>query len=237
MIFLCFSVKDRALINDFYHFISNFGLDIWYDRRNIYLGDNRKDVNIKNGAENSQVNYAIVFYSENFRNGNICLEEFQILVERYIKKEIFIFPIFISNVPEKIDEPFRICKELVFKKIDNQSDFPALSLHIIAKITTDEICNFKYKSIKELELYFDDKKSLYYKMIIEYQNIRKTNYNMRMASLFFLYITIAHSYNINFFHYKTMNFIYHQNCLNILIDEKRELQIMENIIIYELSLL
>lgn len=47
MVFLCFSVKDRLpLVNDFYHFLSNFGLEVWYDRKNIYLGDNRREKNI-----------------------------------------------------------------------------------------------------------------------------------------------------------------------------------------------
>lgn len=60
MIFLCFSVKDRIpLINDFFHFLSNFGLDVWYDRRNIYLGDNRREKNITYGAENPNVNYMV----------------------------------------------------------------------------------------------------------------------------------------------------------------------------------
>lgn len=238
MIFFCFSVKDRLpLINDFYHFLSNFGLDIWYDRRNIYIGDNRIDSNIKNGAENQNVKYAIIFYSDNFKNGNICLEEFEILVNRYKNGEIFIFPVFLSKVPKHIDKKFEICKTLVFKQINNQYDFSALSLHIIAKITSDEIKYLKYKSIKDIELYHKNKKNIYYKLIVEYQNIKKTNYNMRIAFLFSLYMITTESNNINYFHYKTMNYIYHQNCLDILTDEKRELQVMENIIIYEFALL
>ena len=102
MVFLCFSVKDRLpLVNDFYHFLSNFGLEVWYDRKNIYLGDNRREKNIELGAENQNVNYAVIFYSDNFKNGNICLEEFEILVNRYNKDEVFLFPVFISNSASK----------------------------------------------------------------------------------------------------------------------------------------
>lgn len=238
LIFLCFSVKDRIpLINDFYHFLSNFGLDIWYDRRNIYLGDNRREKNISYGAENPDVDYAVVFYSNNFKSGNICLEEFDILVERYYKGEVFLFPVFLSEVPQKIDQKFQLCKTLVYKHIHDQSDFNALALHIIAKITSDEICNTKFKSIRDIELNYGDKTSIYYKLVTEYQNIKKTNYNMRIASLYSLYLIVSHTHNLNFFHNKTMNFIYHQNCLDILINEKRELQIMENIICYTLSVL
>ena len=238
MVFLCFSVKDRVpLINDFYHFLSSFGLDIWYDRRNIYLGDNRKDENIKRGADNIAVNYAVVFYSNNFKNGNICLEEFEVLVNRYKKGEVFLFPVFISNVPEVLDDRFEICKTLVYKQINNQSDFNSLALHIISKITSDEIKNKKYHSIKDIELNYDDKTQLIYKLIIEYQNIKKTNYNMRIASLFFLYLVVSNMCSHNYFHDRTMSFIFHYNCLDILIDEKRELQIMENIVTYTFSVL
>ena len=237
MIFLCFAVKDRIpLINDFYHFFSGFGLDVWYDRRNIYLGDHRWNTNIKNGANNPNVNYAIIFYSDNFANGNICLDEFEILVDRYKKGEVFLFPVFICDVPENIDNKFEICKTLVYKQIHNTSDFMALSLHIIAKITSDEIEELKYNSINDIEIHFDNKKSLIYRLILEYQSIKTTNYNMRIAFLYSIYMVLSDlTSQINYFHHKTMNFIYHQNCLNVLIDEKRELQIMENIIIYEFA--
>lgn len=235
MIFLCFSVKDRfPLVNDFYHFLSNFGIDIWYDRKNIYLGDNRENINIKNGAKNKAVNYAVIFYSNHFKDGNICLNEYEILVNRYKKNEIFLFPVFINHIPNKIDEPFNILKKLVYKEIQSQNDFLSLSLHIIGKITSDELCNTKYHTIKEIDIYKND---LYTKLLVEYQNIDGTNYNMRIAFLYSLYVVLSYKNNVSYFHYKTMNFIYHQNCLSMLIDEKRELQIMENIIIYEFSAL
>lgn len=238
MIFLCFSVKDRLpLINDFYHYLSNFGLDVWYDRSNIFLGDHRWGTNIKKGAENEQVKYAVVFYSENFKNGNICLEEFDILVNRYKKGDIAIFPVFLSDVPEYLEDRFELCKTLVYKQIHSQADFMALSLHILAKITADELTTSKYKNINDIELFFSNKDSSLYKLIIEYKNIKTTNYNMRIAFLFALFLELCNYSKPNYYHYKTMSFIYHQNCLDILIDEKRELQIMESIIAYYFSLL
>lgn len=236
MLFLCFAVKDRIpLINDFYHFLANFGVEMWYDRSNIYLGDNRREENIKHGAENPNVNYAVIFYSENFKNGNICLEEFEILVKRYYKGEVFLFPVFISEVPQNIEKKFQLCKTLVYKQIYDQSGFGALALHIIAKMTSDEIRQTKFKSIQDIEINYSNKTSIYYGLIIEYQNIEKTNYNMRIAFLYALYLIATDKRNKNLFHHKTMNYIYHQNCLGILVDEKRELQIMENIVCYTLS--
>lgn len=237
MIFLCFAVKDRnPLINDFYHFLSNFGLNIWYDRRNIYLGDDRVKENISHGAADPSVKYAIIFYSNNFATGNICLEEYEILLKRYKKKEIFLFPVFLGNVPDKLDKKFKICKTLVYKQVRHQGHFPALCMHVIAKITSDEISSLEYQTIGDMESHYMRENCLPYQLIVEYQNIEKTNYNMRISFLFSLYMVMTYQNTNNSFHYKTMNYIYHQNCMSILVDEKRELQIMENIIIYEFHL-
>lgn len=223
------------MINDFFHFLTNFGVDIWYDRRNIFLGDNRIEANIDNGVANPNVNYAIIFYSENFIHGNICLEEFDILVNRYYNKEVFLFPVFITKVPQHINEKYRICKDLVYTQIKDQSDFHPLVLHVFSKITSDHISGSRFKCIRDIEENYDDKSDLYYKLIVEYQCIRKTNYNMRIAALYSLFVIMAQNMTINFFYRKTMNYIFHQNCLYLLKDEKRELQIMENIICYLFS--
>ena len=65
MIFFCFAVRDRLpLVNDFFQYLGNFGLNIWYDRRNIYLGDHRYKTNIEMGAANKSIKYAIVILAK-----------------------------------------------------------------------------------------------------------------------------------------------------------------------------
>ena len=160
-------------------------------------------------------------------------QEYKILEERYFKKEVFLFPVFITKVPSLIGNEFSLCKKLVFKEMRSHNEFQPLCLHIIAKITYDEICEKGLYNIHDIVTHFYQPSCLYYQLILEYENIDKNNYNMRISFLYALYKCITHNRNNNFFHLKTMNFIFHQNCLNILIDEKRELQIMENIIVYE----
>ena len=140
MIFFCFAVQDRLpIINDFYHFLQNFGLNIWYDRRNIFFGDHRYQTNMQQGAANPQIRYAVVFYSQRFPKGNICLEEFRILEERYSKKELHIFPVFLGDVPDTIPDAFNLCKKLVYKILSGPKDFYRVALHILAKITSDQL--------------------------------------------------------------------------------------------------
>ncbi|MDE6474752.1 MAG: toll/interleukin-1 receptor domain-containing protein [Clostridia bacterium] len=234
MIFLCFSVQDRIpLINNFVHYLENFGLVTWYDRKNIFWGDDRQYVNIEQGASNADVNYAIVFYSENFKNGNICLEEYRILVERYYNNEVHIFPVFIGKIPNNLDEKFTLLKKLVYKEISSEDDFFKLALHIVAKISNDRLSDSSIKTIREL-LDSLNSDNLLFELLNEYENISKENYHMRISMLFSIFKAITYCKNSDYFHKKTMNFIFYSNCYNVrIIEEKREIQIMENIVIAE----
>lgn len=234
MIFLCFSVLDRLpLINNFDQFLGNFGIETWYDRRNIFLGDDRQLANISQGARNVDVDYAVVFYSDNFKNGNICLEEFDVLVERYKRNEIHLFPVFIGNVPQNLDERFALCKTLVYKEIHSEDDFLRLSLHIVAKMTEDKLRHSQIKTLQEYMVVCDPE-TLIYDLLRDYENIDKKNIFMRIGVLFNIFKTITFHKPCEYFHKKTMNFLFYSNCYkNISFEEKRELQIMENIMVSE----
>lgn len=233
MIFFCFAVQDRLpIINDFYHFLQNFGLNIWYDRRNIFFGDHRYQTNIQQGAANPQIRYAVVFYSQQFPEGNICLEEFRILEERHLKGELHIFPIFLGCVPNAIPDAFILCKQLVYKILSGPEDFYRVALHILAKITSGQLQSVSIQKVQDVLLRFKDKQSLLYQLLREYDNIGKDNYDMRVASLFNIFFVAAFDRQTDYMSFKTINFIYHQVCGIGLREEKRELQIMENIVLY-----
>lgn len=234
MLFLCFAVLDRfPLINNFNQYISNFGIETWYDRRNIFLGDNRYYANIEQGAKNNDVDYAVVFYSDNFKNGNICLDEYDFLVERYNRHELHLFPVFIGDVPQKIEERFALCKSLVYKEIKSEDDFLGLSLHIVAKMTEDKLQHSSIKTIHDY-LVSADTETLVYDLLREYDNIDKKNLSMRIGMLYSIFKTITFQQSCDYFYKKTMNFIFYSNCYQKSnFEEKRELQIMENIILAE----
>lgn len=236
LIFLCFAVADRIpLINNFYQFLQNFGLDIWYDRRNIFFGDDRYKINIHEGAANEQVKYAIVLYSENFAEGNICLEEYKILTERYYAGKLHIFPVFLHNAPETIPEKFSLCKQLVYKVLSCPENSYRIALHVLAKITHDQVKRGTIHTLQDALLNFKNKNSLLYVLLREYDNIEKENYAMRIAGLFNIYTVATYNQKKEYMHFKTINYIYHQACIYGLQEEKRELQIMENIVIYTLG--
>ena len=52
-VFICFAAEDRYIIAEpIVHHLKNYGIDIWYDRYTMVLGDNRVEKNLKEGAEN-----------------------------------------------------------------------------------------------------------------------------------------------------------------------------------------
>ena len=234
MVFLCFAVKDRMpLINDFYQFLINFGLDVWYDRRNIFLGDDRYATNICRGAADPKIKYAVVLYSDNFRTGNICLEEYKVLVERYQSEGLVIFPVFLNDVPEKMAGGYELCKKLVYKELRSHEDFLPIALHIIAKVTCDELSNSPYKSIQDVLVHYREKNSCAYRLLVEYENISKEHYAMRIAMLYAIYSILTANNRQKYLHFKTVSYLYHQCCIAPLREEKRELQIFENIVTQE----
>lgn len=238
MIFLCFAVKDREFfINHLYQYLQNFGMQMWYDRRDIFLGDDRQYTNIELGANNPSVKYAVVVYTDNFANGNICLDEFDILVNRHKANEIHIFPVFYKTVPDKIDERFSILKKLVYKCFYNDNDYFAIALHMLAKMTQDELDNsyIQHKTIKDIITNYEDRTDMKYQFLLIYNNISATNYDMRLTALFYLYNYFTFNNKKNYMHFKTMHYIFYYHNRHKLVDDKRELQIMENIVVYEFS--
>lgn len=104
--------------------------------------------------------------------------------ERYSKGELHIFPIFLGDVPDTIPETFDICKQLVYKILTGPKDFYRVALHILAKITSDKLQRTSVQKIQDVLLRFENKQSLLYQLLREYESIRKDNYAMQVASLF-----------------------------------------------------
>lgn len=236
MIFFCFCEKDRLpLVNDFFRFLSNFGLSILYDRGNIFLGDEHY-TNIEIGVNNPEIKYAVIFYSDNFKNRNICLEEFNTLCQRREKENLCLFPVFLGSCTEQIDAQFEICKKLVYKELFDYDGFAGLALHIIAKITTDEVQSMPFQTLEDVFFLYPQKDAAAYKLLMSYSCADCENYSMRIGILYCIFETLRREVPNNYIHFRTMNYIFHQNCVKSFTEESA-LQIMENIVTYSFGLI
>ena len=50
-VFICFAAEDRhTIVEPIVHHLKNYGINVWYDRYKLLMGDNRIEKNLKEGA-------------------------------------------------------------------------------------------------------------------------------------------------------------------------------------------
>lgn len=189
-VFICFSAKDRYTVAQpvVYH-LKNLGIDVWYDRYEMTMGNNRYKKNIKKGA--GKCGYALIILSQNTASSLCASEEIEILKCRYMRKNVTIFPVLYELKPNDIPSQFCWVKELIFKEINRYSGTLEICNHIGCKITEDMLINCKYKSVKEI---IDDGLNVipnYVKQLLKkYIEIDNANLNSRITMLYATYIII-----------------------------------------------
>ena len=236
MIFLCFNIKDRINIAEsILNHVLSFGFDIWYDRKEIFLGDNRMISNLENGAANTNIKYAIVVISPEFSKGNYCMKEFDILWKRKLNNEIHLFPIFYNFTLETIPEKYKFLLDYVCKFIMPKDEIIFSIYHIVSKILYDYIENLENNSLKSISKLIDDN---FFKDCIEtYYSIDRNNYNAKMTTLYLMYKYMQSKIefsDIPTYLYYGFDKLYSFSKLNLQTD-LRELQILENMIIILLN--
>lgn len=232
MIFLCFNIENRVpLVENILNHILSFGFDVWYDRKDIFLGDNRSIMNLDNGAANSNIKYAVVIISPEFSNGDYCKKELDILWKRKLSNEVHIFPIFYNCTMETIPSEYSYLLDSVCKFIMPKDETIFTAYHIVSKIIYDYVSKLKNSSLNLIYKLIDD--VFLKKCIKTYCSIDRNNYNAKMTSLYFMYQYIETKIDLcdvhNYFYYG-FDKLYSFSKLNIKTD-LRELQILENMMI------
>lgn len=231
-VFICFAAKDRYTIAEpIVHHLKNYGIDIWYDRYTMVLGDNRVEKNLKEGAE--KCNYALIIISENTINSKCAMEEINIVKRRYCSGNVIVFPVLYEISPINLPSKLQWIKELIFKEVDRKSGTREICNHIACKITGDILKQYHYQNIKDIVS--SKLMPTATTAILEcYLDIDFSNLNSRISLLYATYLTIIHSdtnKKITYFHLisKIYNRLINEMKLNLDIDY-RELWLLENTI-------
>lgn len=236
MLFLCFNINDREIIAEpLLQHLRSFGFHVWYDRKDIFLGDNRYHENIVNGAGNPKIRYAVVILTKNFDKGHFCKEELALLKQRWINKSVTIFPVIYDLDANSIQDEYKWLLSLVCKFVNRKEESIYASYHIVAKITHDLLSGKKFNTLRS----YIQKGShpFLVKLLITYDSIDKLNYNARMTALYFIFLYIFDHNDLKTvepFYYKGFDKLFSFTKLNISTD-KRELQILENLLALLLS--
>ncbi len=230
-IFICLSSKDRQVIVEsiMYH-LANFGFALWYDRHKMLLGDKRNYKNFIEGIV--QTRYAIIIMSKNSIESKCVAEEMDYLKQQYDIGAITLFPIFYNITPIQLPSKYKWLTKLVYKSLDEKSGTLLTCNHIITRILSDELKNYKYKTLHELLNFCENQKKDKFitNMLRAYLEIGGENHNARISILYSICVYLSTIIKINEMfpqHYwKGFNRIFSYTKLNLEID-LRETLILE----------
>lgn len=187
-IFICFAAEDRYTIAEpLVYNLRNYGIDLWYDRYELVMGDKRIKKNLDEGAGNCS--YAAVIISENTTQSSCAMEELSILEKRYRKNEVTIFPVLYEISPENIPTALVWIKELIFKEVNRSSGTREVCNHIVCKITEDQLKNARFQKIDDLLNLSEINLPPAAKDILEsYSGIDQANLTCRITLLYSLFL-------------------------------------------------
>ncbi len=230
-VFICFSAKDRYNIAQpiVYH-LKNYGINVWYDRHEMVMGDDRIKRNIEEGA--GKCRYAIIILSSNTLDSICATEEIKILELRYYEGEVVIFPVLYELKPCDIPQKFIWIRNLIFKEVTHATGTLEICNHIACKITQDMLEYCKCKSIQDIinsNLFLPKTVN---SLLKQYSKIDNANLNSRVTMLYSIYIIIIESNNVKKstlceLPTKVFERLFAETLLNLTIDY-RELWLLEN---------
>ena len=230
-LFICFSAKDRYnIVQPIVYHLQNYGVNIWYDRYEMVMGDDRFKKNIEEGA--GQCGYALIVLSQNTIASVCATEEIKILELRYYQGEVVIFPVLYELNPCDIPPEFAWINNLIFKEINRSTGTLEVCNHIACKITQDMLKNCKYKSIREITNSSSSLPKFIKSLLDKYTKIDNANLNSRIALLYATYIVLV-EYNNHTIDLlcevpvKAFERLFTETLLNLSIDY-RELWLLEN---------
>lgn len=145
-VFICFAAEDRyRIVEPVVFHLKNYGINMWYDRYSLVMGDKRIEKNLIEGA--SACKYAVIIISEFISESRCAMEELSIIEERYYKGDVTIFPILYELSPDSLPANLEWIKELIFKEANRHSGTYEICNHIACKITSDILQKYKYQNL------------------------------------------------------------------------------------------
>lgn len=230
-LFICFSAKDRYdIVQPVVYHLKNYGVNIWYDRYEMVMGDDRFEKNIKEGA--GKCGYALIIISANTIKSLCAIEEIKILESRYRRNDVVIFPVLYELKPCDIPSTFGWIKNLIFKEVNRTTGTLEICNHIVCKITQDMLSNCRYRTIREIvNARLSLPKSVNF-LLNKYTKIDNANLNSRVTLLYAAYVIIVEPNGINIdlpseVPMKVFERLFTETLLNLTVDY-RELWLLEN---------
>lgn len=191
-LFVGFAAEDRYTIaQPIVHHLKNYGVNVWYDRQALLLGDDRRKRNLEEGAGAST--YACIVISKYTEASPCAMEEFSIVRERFLCRNVTVFPILYELSADDLPNDLQWVKGLIFKEVNRCSGTREICNHIACKISEDLLSSRPYKCIIDVIAATSVHMPIINAILISYQKIDCANLNAKISLLYAAYLTIAHS--------------------------------------------
>ena len=230
-LFIAFAAEDRYTIAEplVYH-LKNYGVNIWYDRHSLLLGDNRMKENLDDGANLSP--YACIIISDHTLASKCAMEEISIIRKRYYEDDVVVFPVLYEFSPEDIPCDLLWVKEIIYKEVTKKSGTREICNHIACKISENILMCHPIKSISDFMILLPMYTSAARAILRRYEEIDHANLNSRISLLYAVYIILTctncfpHNIEVHFAQ-QVFNRLFSETKLNITVDY-REIWLLEN---------
>ncbi len=229
-IFICFAAEDRYnIVEPILYHLKNYGLNVWYDRVFLLMGDNRIEKNLIEGAYKSKC--VVLVISKNTSASACAMEEISIVKSNYYNGKNVVFPILYEMSPNQLPQELNWIKELIFKEVLKNSGTREICNHIACKITNDYLSESRYRNIQDI-INTSSIPPVLQQLLTDYLTIDNSNLNSRIAILYSSYL-IMYSKNSHIespiagLVKKIYDRLFAETKLNLLIDY-RELWLLEN---------
>lgn len=187
MIFLCFSSKDRhSIVESFLYHLRNCGMETWYDRSKIVLGDERNYKNFNEGI--LQNKYSLIILSKNTIESVCANEEIDIIYKQYKTGKMTVFPVFYELKARDLPMKYKWMTSLVYKELKASDGTLGTCNHIVVKFLNDLIIAEKYKTIEDCTNMLNKAGEKYISTILSnYLQIDHQNYNAKISLVYCVY--------------------------------------------------
>lgn len=230
-LFIAFAAEDRyAIAEPLVYHLKNYGVNVWYDRHSLLLGDNRVRKNLDDGARLSP--YACIIISKHTVASRCAMEEISIIRKRYCEHDVIVFPVLYEFSPEDIPCDLYWVKEVIYKEATRRSGTREICNHVACKISENMLMYHPVKSISDFMTLLPTYASATRAILCSYEKIDHANLNSRISLLYAVYIilTCASHFPNNtevYFAQQVFNRLFSETQLNIAVDY-REIWLLEN---------
>lgn len=192
-VFIGFAAEDRYdIVEPIVYHLKNYGIELWYDRHMLVMGDDRVAKNLVEGA--ADCDYAIVILSKHTEKSSCELEELSIIKSRFYNRDITVFPILYELSPNELPEELNWVKSLIFKEVDRHSGTRGLCNHIACKVTDDLLGECPYRHIQDIVYNCPKGLPLDCQAILKsYLEVDHANLNSRVSLLYAAYLTVVYA--------------------------------------------